>query len=131
MIQLKIVSGKLAGAVRAARHFPFRIGRAAAADLQLEENGVWDEHLQIGFDPHNGFILNTQPDAITGVNGQHVQTTTILRNGDLIQIGSAQIQFWLGEVRQHGSRFRDFLVWATIAVVSLAQVARVYWMMND
>ena len=131
MIQLKIVSGKSAGAVVAARHFPVRVGRAASSALQLEDNGVWDQHLQIDFDPHNGFLLNPHPDAITGVNGQHVPATTLLRNGDLIQVGSAQIQFWLGEVRQHGSRFQECLVWAAIALISIGQVALIYWMMTD
>lgn len=115
----------------AARHFPVRIGRAAADDLHIEDNGVWDSHLQIDFIPRTGFILNPRPEAITGINGQRVQAATPLRNGDLIQAGSAEIQFWLGEVSQRSSRFRESLIWATIAIISLGQIAIVYWMMND
>jgi pSer/pThr/pTyr-binding forkhead associated (FHA) protein len=130
MIQLKIVSGKMAGAVMAARHFPVQVGRAPDAHLQLEENGVWEEHLQIDFKPGTGFVLEARPNAITSVNGRHVQTT-ILRNGDLIEIGSTKIRFWLGEVRQRNSRIREWLVWTIIVCVSLGQVALIYWLMAD
>ena len=51
MVQLKILSGKKAGTAWVARRFPVRIGRSAGADLQLEESGVWDEHLQLDFKP--------------------------------------------------------------------------------
>jgi len=131
IIQLKILSGKQAGAVMAARRFPFRIGRAASDDLRIEDNGVWDSHLQIEFKPRTGFFLNAKPEAITSVNGDQIQASTALRNGDMIQLGSAAIQFWLGEVRQRGSRIRDSLVWATIVGISLGQIALIYWMMKD
>ena len=45
MVQLNILSGKKAGTRTVARHFPFRIGRAAGNELQLEDDGVWDQHL--------------------------------------------------------------------------------------
>ena len=131
IIQLKILSGKQAGAVMAARRFPFRIGRAASDDLRIEDNGVWDSHLQIEFKPRTGFFLNAKPEAITSVNGDQIQTSTALRNGDMIQLGSAAIQFWLGEVRQRGTRFRDSLIWATIAAISIGQIALIYWMMKE
>ena len=131
IIQLKILSGKQAGAVMAARRFPFRIGRAASDDLRIEDNGVWDSHLQIEFKPRTGFFLNAKPEAITSVNGDQIQASTALRNGDMIQLGSAAIQFWLGEVRQRSSRIRDSLVWATIAGISLGQIALIYWMMKE
>ena len=55
MVQLQILSGKQAGALWVARRFPVHVGRAADNDLQLEEDGVWDEHLQLDFDPAEGF----------------------------------------------------------------------------
>ena len=47
MVQFKIVSGKMAGTEQVARRFPFRIGRSAEADLRLEDDGVWDDHLEL------------------------------------------------------------------------------------
>lgn len=124
MIQLKILTGKMAGATWVARHFPARIGRSARADLQLEEPGVWDEHFQINLDVKQGFIVETQPNALATVNGEPTQQS-ILHNGDLIEIGSLKIQFWLGEATQRGLKIREGLVWAIIAAVTLGQIALV------
>ena len=87
MVQLKVLSGKKAGTAWVARRFPVRIGRSAAADLQLEEDGVWDQHLQLDFNPAEGIVLSAQPNALATVNGQPVHQT-VLRNGDAIDIGS-------------------------------------------
>jgi pSer/pThr/pTyr-binding forkhead associated (FHA) protein len=93
MIQLNILSGKSAGAQSVARHFPFRIGRAAGNGLQLEDDGVWDQHLTLEFQKKEGFNLTTSANALATVNGEPVQNI-ILRNGDTITVGSVKIQFW-------------------------------------
>jgi pSer/pThr/pTyr-binding forkhead associated (FHA) protein len=129
MIQLKILTGKMAGTTWVARHFPVRIGRSTRADLQLEEPGVWEEHFQITLDVKQGFIVETQPNALATVNGEPTQQS-ILHNGDLIEIGSLKIQFWLGEAIQRGLKIREGLVWAIIAAVTLGQIALVYWLIR-
>jgi len=129
MVQLNILSGKMAGDSWSARRFPVRIGRSSKADLQIEENGVWDEHIQIELSPAEGFRLRTQPNAVAIVNSQPTNDV-LLRNGDLIQIGSSKMQFWLSETRQRGLRFREWLTWAGIAAVSLGQVALIYWLIR-
>jgi len=129
MVQLKILSGKKAGTAWVARRFPVRIGRSASADLRLEEDGVWDEHLQLDLDAAQGFVLNACPPALTAVNGQPVQRT-LLRNGDAIDLGSLKLQFWLCETRQSGLRFRERLVWGGIAAVCLAQLGLIYWLLR-
>jgi pSer/pThr/pTyr-binding forkhead associated (FHA) protein len=129
MVQLKVLSDKKAGTAWVARRFPVRIGRSAQADLQSDESGVWDQHLRVDFDPAAGLVLTAQPDALTTVNGQPVQQA-VLRNGDSISAGSLKLQFWLSETRQRGLRFREGLTWAAIAVISLGQVAIVYWLVR-
>jgi pSer/pThr/pTyr-binding forkhead associated (FHA) protein len=129
MIQLKVLSGKKAGAAWVARHFPVRIGRSAGADLQVEEGGVWEQHLQLDFNPAEGIVLSTQPDALATVNGQAVHQT-ILRNGDTIDIGSLRLQFWLSETRQADLRLREGFTWAAIAAISLGQVGLIYWLLR-
>lgn len=129
MIQLKILTGKMAGTTWVGRHFPVRIGRSTRADLQLEEPGVWEEHFQITLDVKQGFIVETQPNALATVNGEPTQQS-ILHNGDLIEIGSLKIQFWLGEAVQRGLKIREGLVWAIIAAVTLGQIALVYWLIR-
>jgi pSer/pThr/pTyr-binding forkhead associated (FHA) protein len=129
MIQLKVLSGKKTGTIWVARRFPVRIGRSAATDLQLEEDGVWDEHLHLDFNPAEGIVLSAQPDALASVNGQPVRQA-VLRNGDAIEIGSLRMQFWLSETRQAGLRFREGLTWAGIAGISLGQVGLIYWLLH-
>jgi pSer/pThr/pTyr-binding forkhead associated (FHA) protein len=129
MVQLKVLSGKKAGTVWMARRFPVRIGRSADADLQLEEDGVWDQHLQLDLNLGEGFVLRAQPNALASVNGQAVHQS-LLRNGDAIDIGSIRMQFWLGETRQAGLRFREGLTWAGIAAVTLGQVGLIYWLLR-
>jgi len=129
MVLLKVLSGKKAGTTWVARRFPVRIGRLAGSDLQLEEPGVWDEHLQLDFSPAEGIVLTTKPSALAAVNGQAVQHT-VLRNGDTIGIGSLKLQFWLSENRQAALRLREALTWAGIAAISVGQVGLIYWLLR-
>ena len=129
MVQLDILSGKKAGTRWVARRFPVRIGRAAVNDLQLEEDGVWDEHFELGFRPAEGFLLAARPNALARVNGQPAQGV-VLRNGDCIEFGSAKVQFWLADTRQSGLRIREWFVWTLVVAISLGQVALVYWLIR-
>ena len=129
MVQFKILSGKMAGASWVARHFPIRIGRGASADLRSEEPGVWDDHLHVYFNPAEGLILKVGTNSLASVNGEPVQQV-VLRNGDHIQIGSLKLQFWLSDTCQGGLRFREVLTWVAIGLISLGQVANIYWLIQ-
>jgi pSer/pThr/pTyr-binding forkhead associated (FHA) protein len=122
MVQLRILSGKMADEVQVVRHFPFRIGRSEENDLRLDDSGVWDSHLTLGFEKKEGFTLATAPDAFAAVNEQ-TQTSARLRNGDIISFGSAKIQFWLAPARMRGLRAREIFVWLLLASVTAAQIA--------
>jgi pSer/pThr/pTyr-binding forkhead associated (FHA) protein len=129
MVQLDILSGKKAGGKNAVRHFPFRIGRAAANDLQLEDDGIWDKHFAIEFQKGNGFNLTVSPNALAAINGEPVQNQ-ILRHGDCITLGSAKLQFWLAAAPQRGLRLREIFVWALLILVTAAQFALLYWLIR-
>jgi pSer/pThr/pTyr-binding forkhead associated (FHA) protein len=129
MVQFKILSGKQAGATWAARRFPVRIGRASTAHLRFEEDGVWEQHLIIQVNRKEGVVLKTQGDALVSVNGEPVSETA-LRNGDLIQLGSVQLQFWFAEARQRALGVREALTWGMIGMVCLSQVALLYWLLH-
>jgi pSer/pThr/pTyr-binding forkhead associated (FHA) protein len=129
MIQVKILSGKTAGATWVARRFPVRIGRSPAADLRLEEDGVWDQHLALEVHREDGFVLTTQGDALARVNGEPVQQA-VLRNGDCIELGSVKLQFWLGEIRQTSLGLREAMAWMLIACVTLGQFGLLYWLLR-
>ena len=128
MVELEILTGKPAGTRLSVQQFPIRIGRAESAHVRLQQAGVWDHHLELDFDPQQGFLLVTQQGALAAVNGQP-ETTTILRNGDSITIGAAQIRFWLGETRQTTLRFREWAIWMLLAAVVLAQIGLIaHWL---
>ena len=129
MIQLNILSGKKAGGQTVVRHFPFRIGRAPENELQLEDNGVWDQHLVLEFQKKEGFNLRTSANALATVNGESFQNA-ILRNGDIITIGSAKLQFWLAAARQRGLRARELFIWMLIAAITAVQITLVYWLVR-
>src|SRR5881396_3121133 len=116
MVQLKVLSGKQAGAVAVARRFPFLVGRSHPADLRLEEEGIWDRHLELDLQIPDGFVLKVHPPARATVNDQPVKRVS-LRNGDLIAMGPVKIQFWLSETRQSCLRPREWLTWAALAAL--------------
>ena len=122
MIQLNTLSGKMAGTQTVARRFPFRVGRAAAADLRLDDAGVWDQHFRLDFKPAEGLVLTAEGEALVTVNDQPLKET-VLRNGDRLGAGSARLQFWLAETRQRGLRLREAFAWGCIGLVTAAQVA--------
>ena len=129
MVQLNILSGRKAGSHAIARRFPFSIGRAANNSLQLDDEGVWDQHLILEFKRKDGFFVTKENAAFATVNEQAFDTMR-LHNGDIITIGSAKLQFWLASVRQHGLRLREALVWTMIIAVSAAQLLLVYWLIR-
>lgn len=129
MVELHILAGKMAGTQSVVRRFPFRIGRAAGNDLQLTDTGAWDQHLTLEFHCREGFRLVTAPNALVMVNNQPVEMA-LLRNGDLITIGSVKLQFWLAAARQHGLRSREAFFWALLVAVLFSQFVLIYWLLK-
>jgi hypothetical protein len=54
----------------------------------------------------------------------------VLRNGDRLGLGSVQLRFWLAETRQRGLRVREGLAWSCVVVVTLGQLALLYWLLR-
>jgi pSer/pThr/pTyr-binding forkhead associated (FHA) protein len=129
MIQFNILSGKKAGTQPVIRLFPFRVGRAVQNDLQLEDDGIWDQHLTVEFQKQEGFKLTTSANALATVNGESVQNK-ILRNGDTITVGSVKIQFWLAAARQRSLLASESFVWVLLVFVTLGQFALLYWLIR-
>jgi len=129
MVQLCILSGPKAGSLQAVRHFPFHVGRAADNDLCLDSAGIWDYHFMLEFQQGDGFTLKTFDEAFATVNDQP-QTTTHLRNGDVISFGSVKIQFWLAASGQRSLHLRELFVWTLLIFVTLGQFGLIYWLLE-
>lgn len=120
MIQLEILSGKQAGLLWEARRFPVRVGRGAAMDLRLEEEGIWEQHFELSADAATGFNLKPHPGALLAINQIPVATAR-LRNGDVITAGAVQINFRLSPTRQRSLRWREWFVWLLLVAVTIGQ----------
>ena len=127
IVQFQYLSGKKSGSVRCVDRFPWVIGRAATADLPLVEPGVWDKHAQVELEPGLGVMLQMLPGALGSVNDQALDRT-LLRNGDIIAIGSVKLQFWLGQTRQYSFRLRETLTWVALVGLSLGQIALIWFL---
>lgn len=129
MIELHILAGIKAGSQLVVRRFPFRIGRAAENDLQLSDDGTWNQHVTLEFRRREGFQLVTAQNALVMVNSKPVETA-LLHNGDIITVGSVKIQFWLAAARQRGLRLRERLVWTLLLAIVASQFALIYWLLG-
>jgi pSer/pThr/pTyr-binding forkhead associated (FHA) protein len=129
VIELKILTGKQAGAIAVARRFPFQLGRQAGAGLSLDDPGLFERHAEIQLGPRYRLFLQAHPSAITSVNGEVVERSE-LRNGDIIQCGSVQVQFGLSAPRQRGFVLREALTWMAIGGLGFAQVGLIYWLLE-
>ena len=129
MIQLAAINGKQAGAEWIARRFPVRIGRSARNDVRLEADGIWDRHAEIHLRRGEGFVVAAQGEALASVNGQPVQEV-VLRNGDVIELGSVRLRFALSPTRHRSFRVREALTWLALATLCFAQAALIYWLVG-
>jgi pSer/pThr/pTyr-binding forkhead associated (FHA) protein len=130
MVQLRILTGKQAGSTHAARRFPVRIGRSASSHLRAEEDGVWNDHAELHIKPREGFFLQSIGDTLTAVNDRPLQEATLLRNGDIMQLGALRLQFWLAATRQRPLWLRESLTWLGLALISLSQIALIYLLLH-
>ena len=69
--------------------------------------------------------METLAEALATVNGQP-QKSARLRNGDIISLGSAKLQFWLAPVPLRGLHLREMLVWLIVAAVLASEMALIY-----
>ncbi|MEO6182630.1 MAG: FHA domain-containing protein [Verrucomicrobiota bacterium] len=125
MIQLKVLSGSTAGTEVVARRFPFSVGRNSSCDLQITDPGVWDEHFQIDLTLPEGFHLAAKANTVVVIDGKPIQKV-ILRNGEIIEIGTTKILFGFSATKQKGLAVREWLTWTALAALCLGQIALIY-----
>jgi predicted component of type VI protein secretion system len=124
MVQLQVLTGGGVGEVFNKSRLPLTIGRSAEADVTLEEPGVWPSHCTIHW-RREGMTLEVEPGAFVSVNSVPV-TTAVLRNGDTITLGAANLRFGFSPVRQSSIAWREWLTWMAFAALCAGQIALVY-----
>jgi hypothetical protein len=127
VVQFQILTGKQAGTTWVARRFPVQIGRSANADLCLNEEGVWEQHLLLNLRPDCGIEAVVPEPALASVNGKPFRET-VLHNGDILALGALQVRFGISPTRQRSLRWREWLTWFALGLLSLGQVVLIYWL---
>ena len=115
----------MAGTRWVAGRLPFTIGRSPADSLRLEDAGVWEHHCRIEWREDHHAALVAAPEALTTVNG-HPAQEAILRNGDILELGSLRLQFGLGPTSHRSLRLREAVTWIGFGLLCLAQIALIY-----
>ncbi len=129
MIQLNILSGKKAGANRRPAVFLSASGARREMNCNWKTTASGTGTLHWNFKKGTGFNLATSANALATVNGEPV-LEKILRNGDIITVGSVKLQFWLAAAQQRGLRLRENFVWALLVFVTLGQFILIYWLIR-
>jgi len=127
MVQLSILTGKQAGNQTIVRRFPFNVGRLPGNHLLLDEAGVWDQHLTLDWVDAVQLVVLAESGALVAVNQQPV-VEAVLRNGDILSVGSVKLQFWLAPTHQGSLTLREAMAWGLLASVTASQVALIYWL---
>ena len=127
MLQVNVLSGKMAGTSHVIRHFPFVAGRGADANLRLEDPGVWEGHCSISITVDHSFLVKFLDSAPGLVNGETANEKN-LRSGDVVDLGGARLQFWLCPPGLAKHTAREVFTWSLALVASGLQIALVYWL---
>jgi pSer/pThr/pTyr-binding forkhead associated (FHA) protein len=125
MVEFRLLGNPKESATVVPRRLPCVIGRNRDADVCLDAVGVWERHVVIDLQPPHGFSIRARPEAPVPVNGEPI-VEGVLRNGDVLGIGSLQIQFWLSETRQRGVRIRESLTWVLLGALCAIELGLIY-----
>ena len=129
MILLHLLNDLATGTEYSARRFPFRIGRAPGSDLRLTEAGIWDHHAEVHLHQGRELVLKAHANASVLVNG-HPVAQSVLRNGDLIDLGGARLRFSLSPPIPRGLQLRETLTWLGLAALFGIQAGLIYWLIG-
>lgn len=69
------------------------VGRGVTCDIRLSDPHVSSEHAHIYLEGSAFFIEDLNSANGTSINGQRIQSPTLLKHGDTLQIGSTILQF--------------------------------------
>jgi pSer/pThr/pTyr-binding forkhead associated (FHA) protein len=125
MLLLTVLAGKSAPTFVRLSGTSACIGRGPKHDLCLDDDGVWDRHLQISLDPNLQFLAKCRPETQVVINSETVNEHP-LRNGDLIEIGRAKVRFGFTETVLRRYRVREAGSWFLFAIMLLLQVGIIY-----
>ena len=129
-VRLERLDGDFLGEQVEACNFPFKIGRDRNCHHRIEAKGVWPCHLILEEAGENGIIVKRDSEATLNINSLAASKSVRLQNGDLLQFGSVRLRFWLAPIGQMGQRSTEFIIWLSLSMLILGQVAIIAWLLK-
>ena len=127
MTKLLIESGRRAGEIIHITKFPWSIGRNSSMNLHLDDEGIWDKHVEIVLKEGSGFYA-VVPSSVRALINRVPFTENLLRNGDILQLGAVRIQFRFAETQLRQWKVRELFFWISIVLLFLFQITIIYWL---
>ena len=121
MFSLTIVEGRQRGQRVDLNKYPFVIGSNSDAHLKLSEPGVWSNHLVVELADNKGPALRRLGDGTVSLNSDPVEVS-VLRNGDLINIGAAVLRFGLSPAKRKPLTFLNSASWTAIIAIVVLEI---------
>ena len=128
MVQVELLAGRKSTSSLVFPRFPVRVGRAPNCQLQLVDDGVWDDHALISLRPREGFFIAATSGGTVLINGESVHQGH-LANGDIVTIGAAQFRFGFTAPPPKAMWPRELLTWAGLAGLCASQGLLIYWLL--
>jgi len=129
LAQFHITTGLLKGHYFSANTLPVRIGRGGGCQIKLPDPGIWEWHVEVNVNQEHRFLVRCNPETTAMVNGGPIkQEAQLLRNGDQIEIGAVNLQFWLGNVRKKNHRPAENTIWVIVGILVLSEFILLLWL---
>jgi hypothetical protein len=90
---------------------------------------VWEKHFEISLRRGEGCFGSAQPAALVLMNEEKIETGK-LQHGDLIELGSIRLRFWLASRDQKALRAREALVWFSMVALLAVQTALIWLLLR-
>ena len=129
LAQFHIMTGLLKGHYFSVNTLPIRIGRSASCQIKMPDPGIWEWHVEVSVNQEHRFVMRCNPETTVMVNGGPInQGFQLLRNGDQIEIGAVNLQFWLGNVRKKTHRSAEKTLWVILGILVLSEFILLLWL---
>jgi predicted component of type VI protein secretion system len=122
MLLLRVTDSRGIVTAHIADSFPYRIGRAAQADLRLEAAGVFENHATILAGDNARFLVRSEGESLLLHNGEPTRSAQ-LAAGDEISIGSMRVLVSLAPARQKSLGAAEAVAWALLLAVLVGEAA--------
>lgn len=129
MLRLRFISGLSSGEEIDLKQYPVSFGREPTADVRLDAKGVWDSHACLKLELDGFFHLQSNPKALTLVNGERIENKRI-KQGSEVQMGECRFQVLFSPVKQNAGSTSEWLVVIASGAAVVSQFILIYLLLS-